>query len=89
MIAALPRCGLVGFGSNFGPFLGFPVEEIQGIEPFFVESAASEQDDLSMNLIVVYGAVGPRRGYLTGSLMFGPGHGAGVERPDVVHIIGV
>ena len=58
MVGPSPKCRLVGFRANLNPFLGFPVEKADSIEPLLIGPSPSEEDQLIVVLIVVHGAIG-------------------------------
>jgi hypothetical protein len=89
VVGSLPRSRFIFFWGYFYPFLGFPVEHVDGIESLLVGSSASEDDYLLIDSIVVHGAVGAVGRDVSGGGDLFPFLVECVVGPDVVHIIGV
>ena len=71
---------------NFDPFLGDPIENVDGIETFLIRASSSKNDDSIIFRVITHGAVGTLGGHIPGSFYLVPLHSGGVEGPDVVHV---
>lgn len=74
---------------NLGPLLGFPVEQVDLVEPLFVFASSSEEHESVIDMIIVECAVGAMRWHLASSFDFPPFHLVRIENPQVVHVNGI
>lgn len=89
VISTGPRSRFIGFGTYFYPLFGLPIQEVDRVEALLVDASSPKHHQLFIILVVVHGGVRTVRGNVASGFDFGPFHGDSVERPEVVHVVGV